>query len=184
MNYVLCIKRVIKKGIVVIPLFILLNSLFTREALAHCPLCVAGAAAGVTLTRWIGVDDSITGVWIGALLGSVSFWTYSAVLRRLPLTLAKKVSIKPIIYLLVFALTIWSFYKFQLVIRMSQIMGLDKLTFGILTGGVVFYLVDIANKYLVKKDGRVFFPYQRMALSLGSVVFLSVSIYILINYYI
>ena len=47
MNYVLCIKRVIKKGIVVIPLFILLNSLFTRETLAHCPLCVAGAAAGV-----------------------------------------------------------------------------------------------------------------------------------------
>ena len=193
MNYVLCIKRVIKKGIVVIPLFILLNSLFTRETLAHCPLCVAGAAAGVTLTRWIGVDDSITGVWIGALLGSASFWTYSAVLRRLPLLSSFRRNrvlkytenvLKPIIYLLVFALTIWSFYKFQLVIRMSQIMGLDKLTFGILTGGVVFYLVDIANKYLVKKDGRVFFPYQRMALSLGSVVFLSVSIYILINYYI
>ncbi|OGM19354.1 hypothetical protein A2955_03550 [Candidatus Woesebacteria bacterium RIFCSPLOWO2_01_FULL_37_19] len=193
MNYVLCIKRVIKKGIVVIPLFILLNSLFTRETLAHCPLCVAGAAAGVTLTRWVGVDDSITGVWIGALLGSASFWTYSAVLRRLPLLSSFRRNrvlkytenvLKPIIYLLVFALTIWSFYKFQLVIRMSQIMGLDKLTFGILTGGVVFYLVDIANKYLVKKDGRVFFPYQRMALSLGSVVFLSVSIYILINYYI
>ena len=34
---------------------------------AHCPLCVAGAAAGITLTRWIGVDDLITGIWIGGL---------------------------------------------------------------------------------------------------------------------
>jgi hypothetical protein len=57
--------------------------LVPRVAFAHCPLCVAGAVAGVSVTRWIGVDDSITGVWIAALLGATSFWTDSFVRRNL-----------------------------------------------------------------------------------------------------
>ncbi len=54
-------------------LFTLHYALFTPLALAHCPLCVAGAAAGVTLTRWVGVDDSITGVWLAAFLGAIDY---------------------------------------------------------------------------------------------------------------
>ena len=64
--------------------FLILNSYFLlpRVALAHCPLCVAGAAAGITLTRWVGVDDSITGIWIGALLGAMAFWLSNLLGRK------------------------------------------------------------------------------------------------------
>lgn len=152
---------------------------------AHCPLCVAGAAAGITLTRWIGVDDSITGVWIAALLGATAFWLYSWLITK-DFSFVKKYKqfLKPLIYLAVFVSTIWSFYKFQLVIRMSQIFGFDKLTFGMLTGGVLFYLVDILDDLTIKRKGKVFFPYQRIVVSLGSMLFLSIGIYILINFYI
>jgi hypothetical protein len=44
---------------------------------AHCPLCVAGAGVGLTLSRWIGIDDSITGLWLAAFLGAISFWSYA-----------------------------------------------------------------------------------------------------------
>ncbi|MEK7550943.1 MAG: hypothetical protein AAB535_04145 [Patescibacteria group bacterium] len=141
--------------------------LFPKIALAHCPLCVAGAAAGVTLTRWIGVDDSITGVWLAAFLGAMSLWLSSRL----------KPVYKPYIYLVIFATTIWSFYKFQLVIRMTQIFGFDKLTFGMITGGVLFYLVDLIRI-------KHYFNYQKIAISLGSMAILSMAIYILINYYI
>ncbi len=147
-------------------------------ASAHCPLCVAGAAAGVTLTRWVGVDDSITGVWIGALLGATSLWFFSWLsTKKIKFVEKSNLIIKQFIYLVIFASTIWSFYQFKLVIRMSQIFGLDKLTFGILTGGILFYLIDLIKI-------KHYFNYQKIVISLGGMTILSLLIYILINYYI
>lgn len=154
------------------------SSFFASEVSAHCPLCVAGAAAGVTLTRWVGVDDSITGVWIAALLGATSFWFYSWLLtKNIKFIEENKAVIRPSLYLIIFASTIWSFYKFNLIIRMSQIFGFDKLTFGILTGGILFYLIDLVKI-------KHYFNYQKIVISLGSMAVLSFLIYILINFYI
>lgn len=156
---------------------LLLRLILATNVYAHCPLCVAGAAAGITLTRWIGVDDSITGVWLGAFLGAVAFWTDNIVSKKRKFPFSK-----PLFYIAIVALTLWSFYKFQLVIRMSQIFGLDKLTFGILAGATLFYLVDVVDNLIIKKYGRVFFPYQRIIVSLGSILILSLVVFYLINY--
>jgi len=167
-----------------IPLAAFLLLGLPRVALAHCPLCVAGAGVGLTLTRWIGVDDSITGVWLAAFLGATAFWTYSALNKKLKIKENLKVMLKPIIYVLFFILTIWSFYKFNLVVKHGDIFGIHKLTFGMIVGAIVFYLVDIFDDFLIKRNGKVFFPYQRIIMSLGSVFFLSIAIYILINYFV
>jgi hypothetical protein len=161
-------------------LFAVNYTLFTRTALAHCPLCVAGAAAGVTLTRWVGIDDSITGIWIAALLGAMSFWLEPYVFRLFKKT--KKDLIRPLLYILILGATLWSFYQFNLVIRMSQIFGVDKLTFGMITGGILFYFVDLIDDAIIQKNEKVFFPYQRIVVSLGSMVIWSLLVYILINF--
>src|SRR3989337_1768812 len=88
------------------------------------------------------------------------------------------------IYLTIFVVTLWSFYRFNLIIRMDNIFGLDKLTFGMILGSAVFYLVDIGNIFIKRKNGKSLFPYQSMAFSLGSVTLASIGVYILINYYI
>jgi hypothetical protein len=164
--------------VTLVSLFALKFSVFVPPALAHCPLCVAGAAAGVTLTRWVGIDDSITGVWIGALLGSISFWLYGFLLGKKIKWLNKyRIWLKPAIYILVFGSTLWSFYAFGLVIRMWQIFGIDKLTFGMLAGALLFYIIDLLKI-------KHYFPYQRIVISLGSMLILSLGIYILINYFI
>lgn len=152
---------------------------FAPHVLAHCPLCVAGAAAGVSLTRWVGVDDSITGVWIGALLGSIGLWFSTWLFLKSKTVRAwkyKKV-IKPLVYITVFGSTLWSFYQFKLIIRMSQIFGLDKLTFGMIAGAVLFYALDLIKI-------KHYFPYQKIVIALGSMTILSFLIYILINFYI
>lgn len=155
--------------------------IFPASVSAHCPLCAAGAVAGLTLSRILGIDDSITGVWMAAFLGAMSFWTFNIIAskleRKLPL-------IKEAIYVLIFALTIISFYQFNLVIRMGDIFGFDKLTFGMISGGITFYIVDRVNDYVISKNGKVFFPYQRIVVSLGSMLVLSFAIFILINYFI
>lgn len=149
-------------------------------ALAHCPLCVAGAGAGLSLSRILGIDDSITGVWLAAFLEAVSFWTETALVKKQEL----KPLLRPIIYIAIFALTLASFYKFNLVVKHGDIFGIHKLTFGIILGGILFYLVDLLDDLVIKKYGKVFFPYQRTIVSLGGMLILSIGIYILINYYI
>ena len=148
---------------------------------AHCPLCVAGAGVGLTLSRWVGVDDSITGLWMGAFLGAMSFWIYSSLVRKIKKT--NLFWLKPLIYVLVFVSTVWSFYKFNLVLRMGRMFGLDKLTFGIIAGGTTFYLVDEINNFIIRIKGKTLFPYQRIIVGLGSIFLLSFLDYYLIGYY-
>lgn len=149
---------------------------------AHCPLCVAGAAAGITLTRWVGVDDSITGIWIGGLLGAIAFWLSNSLGQRYRIFFNRFIGL--LVYILIFTSTLWSFYAFKLIIRMDSLYGLDKLTFGMILGTIVFYLVDILNTFIKRKNGKRLFPYQSMVFSLGSMLITSIAVYILINYYI
>jgi hypothetical protein len=153
--------------------------IFVPIVSAHCPLCVAGAGAGLTLSRLLGIDDSITGVWLAALLGATSFWSETLIKNK-----ELRPKLRPLIYIGIFGLTIWSFYKFNLVIRMSQLFGLDKLIFGMIVGGVAFYLIDAIDDYIIKRSGKVFFPYQRIIVTLGGMLILSLGVYILINYFI
>jgi hypothetical protein len=150
-----------------------------REALAHCPLCTAGAGAGLFLSRWLGIDDSITGVWMAAFLAASSLWLANSLKKKyIP-------GQNTLIYLAVFASTIWSFYTFKLVSEHAGlIMGIPKLIFGMLAGGILFYLVDILNLVIKKIRGKSLFPYQSIVFSLGSMLFLSLALFIFINYYI
>lgn len=54
------------KTVKVITFMTIINIIFLglpRGAYAHCPLCVAGAGMGVALSRYLGIDDAVTGVW-------------------------------------------------------------------------------------------------------------------------
>lgn len=180
--------RVVRGGILTFFLFLFL--FLAPTAQAHCPLCIVGAGAGLSLSRLLGIDDSIAGVWMAALLGAIAFWTYSSLSKkwRFPFS-------KPLIYIGLFGLTIWSFYSFNdfaiskynfvlINTHAGQIFGLDKLTFGIVTGGILFYLVDIIDDFIIKRHGRVYFPFQRIIVSLGSMLVWSLLVWVLINYYI
>lgn len=178
------------KKLFVLTLGFLSPLFFASTAFAHCPLCVAGAGVGLSLSRFLGIDDSITGVWLAALLGAVSFWTDSYLSRK-----RKIPFLQPALYLVFFGTTVWSFYalndyaieKFQFYLinpHAGKIFGVDKLTFGLVSGGLLFYLIDVIDDWIIKKSGKVFFPYQRIIISLGSMLVLSLGIYLLINYYI
>ena len=149
--------------------------LLPTEVLAHCPLCVVGAGAGLTLSRLLGIDDTITGLWLGAFLGALSFWFTTSLARKKALFKSKVIEF--ISYVLFIALTILSFYQFNLIERHIAIAGFDKLPFGMVVGGVSFYLV---SKVTIKR----YFPYQRIVVSLLSMTTLSVLFYILLNFYI
>jgi hypothetical protein len=54
-----------------------ISFLFAEKALAVCPICTIAVGAGVGLSRWLGIDDAITGLWVGGLIVSMITWTES-----------------------------------------------------------------------------------------------------------
>ncbi len=180
-----------KKPITIIIFLALITFIFfglPKAVQAHCPLCVGGAVVGLSIARFFGIDDAITGLWLAALIGALSFWTDGALSKKI-----KFAYWRPVLYLAFFGIMLWSMYafndwvitnlKFYLINKHAgQLLGVDKLTFGLLLGGVVFYIVDAINDYLIKRNGKVYFQFQRVIVPLTSILILSLGFYIWINY--
>ena len=63
-------QRTLNRGLLYLGLFF--SALFWASAVkAICPLCVVAVGAGLGLSRWLGVDDVVSSIWIGALLVSM-----------------------------------------------------------------------------------------------------------------
>jgi len=41
-----------------------------------CPVCTVAVGAGIGLSRWFGVDDLVSGLWIGGLIVSLIGMTF------------------------------------------------------------------------------------------------------------
>ena len=55
---------------------ILLFGLFIVTSInAFCPLCSVVVGAGIGLSQYFGIDDTITGIWLGGLIITLIAWT-------------------------------------------------------------------------------------------------------------
>ncbi len=133
-------------------------------AKAHCPLCTAAVGSGVAITRFYGIDDSVVGVWIGAFIVSTALWAATKI---------KKEYVPFQNYVLVtvaFLLTVFPFYYGGLIGDLRYtIFGIDKLLLGMITGTLVtivaFHIGDMIKKRVI--------PFQKIAITLGSLVIVS-----------
>ncbi len=137
--------------------------LFTPPAQAQCPVCLVTIGGSVLLSRYLGIDDLIIGVWAGGLILSLGLWSA---------TLIKKTFIKGQNWLLTVILwvtTVWGLKKAGFIGNPTcKIHNHDKLLTGIVAGTVAFflaYLLDLFLRKLNKKNpGKALFPYQRVIL--------------------
>jgi len=144
---------------------------------AVCPVCTIAVGAGVGLAQWLGIDDTISGVWIGGLTVSMIIWTINWLNK-------KKLAFKW--YQLVVAI----FYYLIIVVPLhysnlighpyNKIGGLDKLLLGIISGSLVFWLVVNLYEYLKKKNGgHAHFPFEKVILPVSSLFLISLLFYFL-----
>ena len=141
------------------------------NVMAHCPLCTAGTIVGVGITRSLGWDDSIVGIFVGAMIGSSALWINNicrkrstggnAFLRISSITFAT------------FVLTILSFYYAGIFgpANIYRIFGMEKILFGVISGAVVSLgAFFISNEIKKKNEGRTLFNYQTMVLTFGGLI--------------
>ena len=155
------------------------NFLVVFSASAFCPVCVVVAGAGLVFSRWLGIDDTVTSLWIGGLLVAVAAWTIEWLKK-------KKINFKGlsfITYLAYYAMVIIPFYTTGFIGHpFNRLWNIDKILLGIIIGSVVFYFVGAWYQYLKKKNnGHAQFPFQKVAMPLGALLILSLIFYFLLN---
>ncbi|MEK6848861.1 MAG: hypothetical protein AABX65_04485 [Nanoarchaeota archaeon] len=168
------------KRFIIFSLIGILLVLNIQAVMAHCPLCTVAAGGGIAVARWLGVDDSIVGVFVGAFIVSTALW--------LGKWLNKKniVISGAILVIASFLLTVVPFYTGGVITDMEMVksmpehhailgmgaFGIDKLLTGIIFGSVFVWGAFAVSDYIKKKRGKVLFPYQ-------GIVFMAITLAIL-----
>lgn len=146
-------------------------------AQAVCPICTIAVGAGIGFSRYLGIDDAITGAWIGGLIVSMSLWTNNWLISK-----GKEIKLQKAILLVVFyALVIIPlFWQGTIGHPLNKIYGMDKIVFGVIFGSLAFYWGSEINLKLKERNGgKVHFPFQKVALGIAPLIFLSLIFFLI-----
>jgi len=139
--------------------------------MAVCPVCTIAVAGGVGLCRYLGIDDLISGVWIGALLFSLFLWSIDWLNKKKIKFLFRK----PLLFVFWYGLVIFPLMKAGIIGHpQNKFLGVDKLIFGIFSGTTVFLISILFESYLREKnEGKVYFKFQKVILPILFLIILS-----------
>ncbi|PIR07171.1 hypothetical protein COY65_01085 [Candidatus Jorgensenbacteria bacterium CG_4_10_14_0_8_um_filter_39_13] len=148
-------------------------------AQAVCPVCVVAVGAGLGFSRWLGIDDTISGLWIGGLVVSLIMWTNNWLVKKNFRFKADKVLIASAFFLLVVVPLYWTGIIGH---PYNTLWEIDKLILGIVLGSLGFWLGDSAYFYFKKQNnGKVYFPFQKVVMPVVPLIILSIVFYFLIK---
>lgn len=170
-------QPILNKKIVFLGLLIS-GFLGASTAKAVCPVCVIAVGAGLGLSRWLGVDDVVSSIWIGGLLWAISAWT--VVWLK-----AKNWSFKfyeiavPVVY---YALVLGPLYFSEIIGHpLNTILGIDKIIFGSIVGTLVFVAATMFHNFLKKKNGgKSYFPYQKVVVPFLALFIISLAFHFIL----
>jgi uncharacterized transporter YbjL len=146
-------------------LFVALGAFFigffwALSAQAVCPVCTVAVGAGVGLARYFGVDDTVTGTWIGGLIVSLIMWTFDWFNKK-NINFWGKKTLTIILYYVIVAAPL--FFTNIIGHPLNKLWGMDKLLLGILVGSLVFLAAVYLYEYLKKKNNNhAHFPYEKV----------------------
>lgn len=145
------------------------------QAQTVCQVCTVAVVAGLGLSRYLGIDDTVSGVWFGGFIVTSGMW--------LAWWLRSKHYKIPFLYPLAlggtFILTLAPMFFMDLFGHQSnKLWGIDKLMLGLCLGAVVFVKALIIDKLLRSyHDGKGYFPYQKVILPVGFLLISSLIFY-------
>jgi hypothetical protein len=173
-------KKIFVFFIALFSLLILNSSFLIQPVKAVCPICTVAVAGGLGLSRYLGIDDSILGIWAGGLMVSVTMWTMDWLSRK-NFAFTKHLSNK-LTTLLVFLFWVLTTYipLFELNIighPFNTILGIDKLIFGSILGFFAFLLGVWADKKVREIKGKQLFNFQKVVFPVLSLTIFSLVLY-------
>ena len=132
------------------------------------------------LSRYFGIDDMVSGIWVGGLMISLTLWTVDWLSKR-NWKFLKKLNAKTVTFL---SLLFWVLLTYPpLTIAgiighpFNTVFGMDKLIFGSVIGAVAFGLGVAADKKVRKIIGKQLFNYQKVTFPVVSLLVFSLMLY-------
>lgn len=148
---------------------------------AVCPVCTVAVGAGLGLSRYFGIDDLVSGIWVGGLIISVSLWT-SDWLTKKDFKLFKKFNSEQKTIL---SFAFWILLTYPPLTMaglighdLNRVWGIDKIVFGSVIGAIAFVIGVLTDKKLRKIHGKQFFNYQKVVFPVVSLIIASILMYL------
>lgn len=164
--------------------YLLFALLFAPEALAVCPVCTIAVGAGLGLSRFLGIDDSVTGVWAGGLILSTSFWLSDWLTKKFKFNFKYKTLL---VVVLMYALVFVPLWTTEIIGHpFNTILGIDKFIFGAIVGSLVFLKTVWLDKKVRQIKGKQLFNYQKVLFPILGLLIASLVLFLItsvkINY--
>jgi len=162
------------KLVLSLPLTLIIFLGTTTKVHAVCPLCTVTVGAGLGISRWLGIDDSVAGIWLGGLILSSGLWLADWIGKK-----GWKMPYKEVISVGLFSLFVIPPLYWGKVIGYpgNTLLGVDKVFLGTVIGSVTFLLGVWLDKWLrAANGGKVYIHYQKVIipvflLSIASFIF-------------
>jgi hypothetical protein len=144
---------------------------------AFCPVCTLAVGTGVGLSRYLGIDDTISGLWIGGLTVSAIMWTLVWLDKKNIRFKGRKIIIAISYYVLIFA----PLHEIDIMGHpLNTLWGIDKLLLGALIGSLGFLGAGLWYYRLkAQNNNHAYFSFQKVAMPVGTLLFLSLIFYFL-----
>lgn len=167
-----------KKSVSRVIAIVLPSLIFVKPVNAFCPVCTIAVGAGIGLSKTLGIDDTITSMWIGAVIVSSIFWL---------LSFLKKKNVKaPFFTLFLIILTYIITYlalKDSINLKGNTLFGIDKIILGFITGTVVFLIGHFLHLKLKRdNNNEVFFPFQKVVIPIGFLIITSLLVFFILYF--
>ncbi|MEK7218045.1 MAG: hypothetical protein AAB728_01125 [Patescibacteria group bacterium] len=164
----------LKRVLPIVPLAAALHFLLVPVASAQCPVCALGAVAGVGFARWLGVDDTISGLWVGGMMVALTAWTINW-LNAKSIRFKGRIILTTLIYYGVFLYIPLYLWTDLLTHPLNVLWGANRFLLGTVVGSVAFLAANIWYGSIKRKNGgHAWFPLQKVVWPVGSILLLSV----------
>lgn len=143
-----------------------------KPALAVCPVCTIAVGAGLGLSRWLGIDDTVSGIWVGGLILSSALWLSNWLKAKKP-KMANPAILSIVLFYLLTLLPLW---KTGIIGHpYNMIWGMDKLMVGIILGSLGFLGAVGIDGYLRRfhPERKALFSFQKVIIPLVLLVVMS-----------
>lgn len=155
---------------------VLLSALIAKSTYAVCPVCTVAVGAGLGLAEWLGIDDTISGLWIGGLAVSLIIWTISWLNGKEIKFYGRKILVTAGYYLIIVGPLWWKGFIGKN--PFNTFCGMDRLLFGIILGTVLFSAGVLVHNHLRKKnEGKSYFKGQKIVVATVPLVIASIILY-------
>ena len=160
------------KFILFIFLFFILGISFVS---AHCPLCAGAVGAAAVGASYLGIDNSIVGLFVGAFSISTGLWFAKKMKRKYFKFQSFSIVLSSFLFTVIPSAKIVN--DLDYISLFNNIYFLDKILMGSIIGGLITLLALYLHEKIKQVNGKVLVPYQGVFLTLILLIISSIPMY-------